>query len=249
MLCAFNRTDAVAVPDAASAVPAISAEGFLPSAAEAVAAAVLAEFRRTAEETRERHASSPGAGAGNSRLLVAIDTSHPDLTISAIPRHALTFLSVVFRGMGIYGLSQIGRGHYSEVYSCRDMAGQPTGYAVKVSNTASSLDSIKEGQAGAEAYALYLGEMCARSGGRSPFVRVRPELILVAVPSQLGTRPAEHNQYVSVLFMEEGARTVKADVLKLAEEIHLADGSFSPPGLTEAAKFVGDRIGNPKPLN
>jgi hypothetical protein len=36
-------------------------EGFLPSAAEAVAAAVLAEFRRTAEETRERHASSPGA--------------------------------------------------------------------------------------------------------------------------------------------------------------------------------------------
>ena len=86
--------------------------------------AVLAEFRRTAEETRERHASSPGAGAGNSRLLVAIDTSHPDLTISAIPRHALTFLSVVFRGMGIYGLSQIGRGHYSEVYSCRDMAGR-----------------------------------------------------------------------------------------------------------------------------
>ena len=69
-------------------------------------------------------------------------------------------------------------------------------------------------------------------------MRVRLELILVAVPSELGTRPAEHNQYVSVLFMEEGARTVKADVLKLAREIHLADGSFSPPGLTEAAKFV-----------
>ena len=183
LLGAFNRTDAVAVPDAASAVPAISAEGFLPSAAEAVAAAVLAEFRRTAEETRERHASSPGAGAGNSRLLVAIDTSHPDLTISAIPRHALTFLSVVFRGMGIYGLSQIGRGHYSEVYSCRDMAGQPTGYAVKVSNTASSLDSIKEGQAGAEAYALYLGEMVL---AQFPGLKKRPivsvvELLLVSV--------------------------------------------------------------------
>jgi hypothetical protein len=80
--------------------------------------------------------------------------------------------------------------------------------------------------------------MCARSGGRSPFVRVRPELILVAVPSELGTRPAEHNQYVSVLFMEEGALTVKADVLKLAGEIHLADGFFSPPGLMETAKFV-----------
>jgi hypothetical protein len=43
------------VPDAASAVPAILAEGSLPSAAEAAAVAVLAEFRRNAEETR-RHA-------------------------------------------------------------------------------------------------------------------------------------------------------------------------------------------------
>ncbi len=86
--------------------------------------AVLAEFRRTAEEMREQHASSPGAGAGNSQLL-AIDTAHPDLIISAIPRHALTFLSVIFRCMGIYGLSQIGRGRYSEVYSCKGLDGQP----------------------------------------------------------------------------------------------------------------------------
>ncbi len=40
LLGAFNRTDAVAVPDAASAVPAILAEGSLPSAAEAAAVAV-----------------------------------------------------------------------------------------------------------------------------------------------------------------------------------------------------------------
>jgi hypothetical protein len=47
------------------------------------------------------------------------------------------------------------------------------------------------------------------------------ELILLAVP-------AEHdNQYVSVLFMEEGVRTVKEDVLRLAAGIHLLDGSFS----------------------
>ncbi len=51
--------------------------------------------------------------------------------------------------------------------------------------------------------------------------------------------PVEHdNQYVSVLFMEEGVRTVKEDVLRLAAGIHLLDGSFSQSGLTEAAKFV-----------
>ena len=55
----------------------------------------------------------------------------------------------------------------------------------------------------------------------APFVRVMLELILLAVP-------AEHdNQYVSVLFMEEGVRTVKEDVLRLAAGIHLLDGSFS----------------------
>ncbi len=58
---AFNRTCAVAVPDVASSVPAILAEGSLPSAAEAAAVAVLAEFRRKAEETRQLHASSPGS--------------------------------------------------------------------------------------------------------------------------------------------------------------------------------------------
>ncbi len=81
----LNRTGAVAVPNAASAVPAILAEGSLPSAAE-VAVAVLAEFKRKAEETRELHASSPGAGEGNCRRfqVVVIDTSLSDLTVSAV---------------------------------------------------------------------------------------------------------------------------------------------------------------------
>jgi len=216
LLGAFNRTDAVAVPDAASAVPAISAEGFLPSAAEAAAVAVLAEFGRKAEETRQLHASSPGAGEGNCRRFVVIDTSHSELKVSAVPRRALTFLSVVFRCMGIHGLTLIGRGHFSEVYSCKDLNGQPTGRVVKVSKTASSLDSIKGGQAGTEAYAMYLGEMCAQSGKRSPFVRVMLDLILLAVPAE------DDNQYVSVLFMEEGVRTVKEDVLRLAAGIQCA---------------------------
>ncbi len=82
--------------------------------------AVLAEFRRKTEETRQLYASSPGAGEGNCRRFVVIDTSHSDLKVSAVPRHALTFLSVVFRGMGIHGLTLIGRGHFSEVYSCKD---------------------------------------------------------------------------------------------------------------------------------
>ncbi len=56
LLGAFNWTKAVAVPDAASAVPAILAEGILPSAAETAAVAVLTEFRRKAEETGELHA-------------------------------------------------------------------------------------------------------------------------------------------------------------------------------------------------
>jgi serine/threonine protein kinase len=79
---------------------------------------------------------------------------------------------------------------------------------------------------------MYLGEMCVQSGKRSPFVRVMLELILLAVP-------AEHdNRYVSVLFMEEGVRTVKEDVLRIAARMHLLDGSFSQSGLTEDAKFV-----------
>ncbi len=116
-------TGPIALPDApaASAVPAILAEGSLPSAAEAVAVAVLAEFRRKGEETRELHASSPGAGEGNCRRFVVIDTSHSDLTVSAVPRHAMTFLSVAFRGMGFRGLTLIGRRHFSDVYSCKDL--------------------------------------------------------------------------------------------------------------------------------
>ena len=67
--------------------------------------AVLAEFGRKAEETRQLHASSPGAGEGNCRRFVVIDSSHSELKVSAVPRRALTFLSVVFRGMGIHGLT------------------------------------------------------------------------------------------------------------------------------------------------
>ncbi len=89
LLGAFNRTNAVAVPDAASAVPAIKAEGSLPSAAEAAAVAVLAEFRRKVEETRELHASSPGAGEGICRRFAVIDTYHSDLTVSAVSRSAM----------------------------------------------------------------------------------------------------------------------------------------------------------------
>jgi len=171
--------------------------------------AVLAEFGRKAEETRQLHASSPGAGEGNCRRFVVIDTSHSDFMVSAVPRHALTFLSVVFRGMGIHGLTLIGRGHFSEVYSCKDLNGQPTGRVVKVSKTASSLDSIKGGQAGTEAYAMYLGEMCAQSGKRSPFVRVMLELILLAVP-------AEHdNRYVSVL-VRQGSRAAVLPCVRAA---------------------------------
>ncbi len=40
---------------------------------------------------------SPSTGEGNCRCFVVIDTSHSDLTASAVPRHALTFLSIVFR--------------------------------------------------------------------------------------------------------------------------------------------------------
>jgi hypothetical protein len=80
-----------------------------------VAVAVVAEFRRKADETRELHASSPGAGEGNCRHFVVIDTYHSDLTVSAVPRHALTFLSVVFRGMGIRCLTLIGVSQISHV--------------------------------------------------------------------------------------------------------------------------------------
>jgi serine/threonine protein kinase len=44
--------------------------------------------------------------------------------------------------------------------------------------------------------------------------------------------------YVSVLFMEEGLRTVQADVDKLAAEIHTQNGVFSPSVLKEAGRFI-----------
>ncbi len=50
--------------------------------------AVLAEFRRKAEETCELHASSPGAGEGNCRRFVVVDTSHSDLTHLRVSRAA-----------------------------------------------------------------------------------------------------------------------------------------------------------------
>ncbi len=62
--------------------------GILPSATEAAAVAILAEFRRKAEETHELHASSPSAGEGNCWCCVLIDTSqcsHSYLTISPSP--------------------------------------------------------------------------------------------------------------------------------------------------------------------
>ncbi len=97
--------------------------------------AVLAEFRRKAEEKRELHTLSPSAGEGNCLCFVVINTSHSDLTVSAVPLHALTFLSVFFRSMGIHCWTLIGRGHFSEVYSCKDLNGQPMGFVVRVSKT------------------------------------------------------------------------------------------------------------------
>ena len=72
-----------------------SREGAAPSAAEA-AAAVLAGFKLDAEKARELHDLNPGAGEGNSRRTIEI--THPaQLTGSAITRHVLKALSVVFR--------------------------------------------------------------------------------------------------------------------------------------------------------
>ncbi len=60
-----------------------------------------------------------------------------------------------------------------EVYSCKDLNGHPTGHVVKVLETASSLDSIKGGQAGTEAYAMYLGELRAARGSCRTWSRFR----------------------------------------------------------------------------
>jgi hypothetical protein len=67
--------------------------------------AVLTEFRRKAEETRELHTSSPGAGEGNCRRFVVIDTSHSDLTVSAVPQDALPFCSLTL--IGVFQISNV----------------------------------------------------------------------------------------------------------------------------------------------
>ena len=98
-----------------------------PSAAEA--AAVLAGFKRDSEHANALHKSNPGAGEGNSRLV--IDITYPLGTSSGfpLPRRVLENLSVVFRGMGVYRAVHIGSGHFGEVYSLRDGAGRSTGRA------------------------------------------------------------------------------------------------------------------------
>ena len=58
---------------------------------------------KKAAETSEFHALNPGAGAGNSRLLLEISFSHTGLNVTEIPRAALTYLSSVLRGFGVYG--------------------------------------------------------------------------------------------------------------------------------------------------
>ena len=197
------------------------------SAEVAGAKACLDAFRKRSAETSECHASNPGAGAGNSRRLIEISSAHKDLIVTEIPRDALTYLSSVLRGFGVYGAVQIGRGKFSEVYSCRNDEGSRTGRAVKVSKTASSLVSIKEGQAGTEAFAMHLGDMCAKTGGLSPFLSA----------SRLLAVPAAGGQYVAVLLMKEAKGTATELVTMLANGI-MSHGSFSLPGLEKAGVFV-----------
>ena len=164
-----------------------SRERAAPSAAEA--AAVLAGFKRDSEQANALHKSNPFAGEGNSRLVIHI-TYPLGTSGSPLPRRVLENLSVVFRGMGVYRADHIGSGHFGEVYSLRDGEGRSTGRAVKISKAASSLDSLKGGQAGTEAYAMYLGGLLAAANGcPSPFTRL---YTLLAVP----IRP---ESYVSVL--------------------------------------------------
>jgi hypothetical protein len=46
--------------------------------------AILAASRQKEAETKEVHALNPDAGEGNSRLILNIDTSHPQLGITEI---------------------------------------------------------------------------------------------------------------------------------------------------------------------
>jgi serine/threonine protein kinase len=185
-------------------------------------------FRKRATETSELHASDPGAGAGKSRLLIEISSSRPDDMVGTeTPRAALTSLSFILRNLGVFQAVLIGRGKFSEVYSGRDAEGRANGHAIKVAKDAASLVSIKEGQAGTEAYALHLGAMYSKSGGSSPFLS---SSILMAVPAAGG-------QYVAVLLMDEAKGTATEVVKMLAEGIK-SDGSFSQPGLEMARDFV-----------
>jgi len=143
----------------------------------------------------------------------------------------LTGLSVVFRRWGIFSAVCIGRGHFAEVFSLRDREGNPTGGAVKVSTNASSLESIKMGQAGTEAYALHIGEMLAAAGGSSPFMRLLPWCTLLAVPLQRGV-------FASALFMTEALRSASADVQRIAGDMHTLNSPFSPSALQETKRFV-----------
>ena len=198
------------------------------SAEVAEAKAFMDAFRKRATETSELHASDPGAGAGKSRLLIEISSSRPDDMVGTeTPRAALTSLSFILRNLGVFQAVLIGRGKFSEVYSGRDAEGRANGHAIKVAKDAASLVSIKEGQAGTEAYALHLGAMYSKSGGSSPFLS---SSILMAVPAAGG-------QYVAVLLMDEAKGTATEVVKMLAEGIK-SDGSFSQPGLEMARDFV-----------
>lgn len=191
-----------------------------------VANACLDAFRKKAKETSEFHASNSGTEAGNSRGVLQICSSRPELKVTKTPRDALIRLSYVLRKMGVLSVVPIGSGKFSEVFSGRNAEGNTTGHAIKVSKTASSLVSIKEGQAGTEAFAMHLGAMYAKSGGFSPFM---PALELLAVP-------ADGDQYVAVLLMDEAKGTATEFVKMLAKGI-MSDGSFSHPGLEKARAF------------
>jgi hypothetical protein len=154
-----------------------------------MAAAFVADFEQSAERTRALHESNPGAGDGNSRLrIVTTYPAHLTRPDISLPREVLDRISVVLRAMGVRGAVCIGNGKFSEVFSLRDADGNRTGTAVKISTKTSSLDSIKTGQAGTEAYALHIGEMLAAAGaGASPFMPQRMRSLgctLLAVPLQ-----------------------------------------------------------------
>jgi hypothetical protein len=72
LLGAFNCNDAAVLDVAAAAVPAIAKFSEIPPRNAAAAAAFIAEFELNTEKTRALHESNPGAGDGNSRLIIKI---------------------------------------------------------------------------------------------------------------------------------------------------------------------------------